>query len=351
MAKQGKLGTLQLKQEEFDPAPILTSSIMEAASSVVGGSGKTKTKKTMLDDEDDPDEEDLDGDIEDDDAPVSEDVFMPVIKKLMVSQSPTVRSAIEGTSCFARVWYSADDKDYCPEMECGLRKLCEAAYHQAIESVEADVEAKEEMEGVGSSEVEKLLNVINGKEDVEEDDLAKVKQNRKLQTQKKKVRKSQAKDPNGLKKVRRPYVDQGRPVDYLAKVLHDGLDPKELPDNWIYANIGTKEERLHAAAWFVGKYGDGIQHSKRAGYHVYFYEGKHLLRFWVNAAGGGWLDMNPHLAEEMEKSGAFKTEVTPVKNPRHRYNFFPKRIKIRTAMQMETLIGAIKLTLSKMVVQ
>lgn len=331
-----------LKQDAFDSAPILvTPSMFESKKSVVDGNGSVK--KTMLDED-----EDFDDDIKEETSVTEIDVFEPVIKKLKVSQSPAVKSAIENTPCFAKVWYSQEDKDYCPEIECGLRNLCEAAYHQAVESVEAEVEVKEEMEGIRPSE--RILKVIEGGEKVQEDDLAKIKQSgRKLQ--KKRRGRASTKPRNTSQNVSVPYVNQGRPVDVLASMLSASLNPKELEltDNWKF-RIKTVEMRKAAKVAFEERYGSGMVCSKRASYHLYLWNGMYLLRFWVNAANVAIVDMNPHLAQEADRCG-LRTFETPVKNPKHNYNFFPKRTKIRGQIQMETLIEAVKKTLSEMIVQ
>jgi hypothetical protein len=309
--------------------------------------GGKKTKQVELDDEDDDfylrEEVEKSSDA---------DVFAPVIKKISTSQSPAVKAAIEGTPCFAKVWYSQEDEDYCPEMECGLRKLCEAAYHQALGSVDADMEVAEELEGVKTSEIGKLMHLIEGKDDVQEDDLVKVQQSRKLQGKKSK-RAAQVKNLSESERVKRSrvhYIDQGRHIDALAAILETNLQPVELPEG-MYFTVKTLELRQIAAKKFVSKHGTGMCYSRSPSYHIYFYNGMHVLRLWMNAAGVGLMDLNPILAEEIEKEGLLRVTVTPIKSPRCNYNFFPKRTKIKTRYQMEVVIAAIKATLSKMVVQ
>jgi len=48
------------------------------------------------------------------------------------------------------------------------------------------MEVAEELEGVKTSEIGKLMHLIEGKDDVQEDDLVKVQQSRKLQGKKSK---------------------------------------------------------------------------------------------------------------------------------------------------------------------
>lgn len=357
MAKEERtrIGVASVNQE-FDPAPILITPRME-----------NRTKVVELE------EEDLD------DAPeevkVKEiDVFSLIIKKLLLGQSPAMKLAIEGTACFARVWYSFEDRSYCSEVECGLRKLCETAYHQAIESVEADIEAKDEMDGVPI-----LKKLSESNVDIMEDDFTKLMlQGRKLQIKQREQQKleSACSVVEGFVKeydkskphTRTQYVDKGRPVDLLAKALFQELQvanvnnewfqelsPFELPDHWDYCGVGSLIQRQESQRRFCASYGHGIRYSKRgSSYHVYFYNGMHLLRFWVNAAGGGWLEMNPHLAEEVERtelSHSCSITETYRRSSREKYRFYPKRIKIKTYHQMLVLVAAVKKTLIKMIVQ
>lgn len=330
------------QQDEFDPAPILVTPRMSEG----------VKKKNELDEED---EDSLEENIQEEIA----DPFKPAIAKMEASQSPAVRNAIAATPCFARVWYSSEDQDYCSEMECGLRRLCEATYHEAVESVDAEVEVQEELEGIETSEVDSLLKIIegkgkisavekllkaaiNGEENVEqEDDFTKVKlQGRKLQKGSK-PRKT---------RLSTPYVSKGRHSDKLATMLAMRLAPIELPENWMYYTVRSLDFRKIAQRRFVSKHGGGMLCSKRSSYHIYIYDGLHVLRLWVNAANVVIVDLNPHLAAECERVG-LKTLVTPPKNPRHSFNFFPKRTKVKTFQQMELVIQSVKATLDQMVVQ
>ena len=328
------------QQDEFDPAPILVTPRSEGAK-----------RKNELDDDD------LTEDIQEEMSVV--DPFKPAIAKMEASQSPAVRNAIAATPCFARVWYSNEDQDYCSEMECGLRRLCEATYHEAVESVDAEVEAQEELEGIETSEVDGLFKIIEGKGEVsaverllraaingednveQEDDFTKVKlQGRKLQKGSK-SRKT---------RLSTPYVSKGRHSDKLATMLAMRLAPVELPENWMYYTVRSFDFRKIAQRRFVSKHGGGMLCSKRPSYHIYIYDGMHVLRLWVNASNVAIMDLNPHLATECERVG-LKTTVTPPKNPRHSFNFFPKRTKIKTFEQMELAIQSVKATLDQMAVR
>jgi len=348
-----RVGSSALKQDEFDPAPILS---VPASSEALGDSivsGKKQVRQLIEDDETE-DGEDLPDDLPDEseEQAKEEDPFEPVIKRILKSQSPSVRDAIQGTECFGKLWYSPDEKNYCPEVECGLRTLCEAVHTQAIGSVEEDVAAKEELAELDQEDGAKLMKLVHGGTGKKvQDDFAKNTKNRKLNKKaKKKAAKAKKETDPTKKKVRRPYVDQNRPIDDLARQLQEKIEPKTLPDNWIYWSVGTKEQREYGQKWFVDKYGKGYQFSQRASYHIYFYNGMHVMRLWVNAAGGGWLDMNPFLAEEMRKRG-HSLEPTPKKSIKHTYEFFPQRMKLLTQTQIDDVLDALKKTANKMIVQ
>lgn len=327
------------KEQEFDPAPImpgpssqgrLGSSVVDQDQDVDGSAtvaGGLKSKTLTI--------EDLDDDEETKEQPQT-DAYDQPIKKLLRGVSPEVREAIKGTDCFARAWF--DGESYCPEEECGLRSLCEGMYDQVVGDVAGELEAIDEIDGI-SEEDHKKLAKAQAKKSSKAIGKTKSKDKRKLLNKKKKRKKKQPlrqeyaeeKPPWEREKYkRRPYVAQGRPVDNIVQKFFEGLgSPPSLPESWRYGKSHTFDDRMVAQRRFMTNYGNGLLITRRSSYHLYYFDGLHLARIWVNAAGGGWIDCHPMLAEKLEDEG-FELHEVPAKNKRHVFKFFEQRVWLGT---------------------
>lgn len=333
----------KLKEQEFDPAPImpgptaggrLGSAVVDQEQEVDGSStvaGGLKSKTMTIDDLDDEEQQQ--------ETKPQVDAFEQPIKKLLRGVSPEVREAIRGTECFARAWF--DGEDYCPEEECGLRSLCEGLYDQVVGGVEEELEAQDEMAGLSEEDHKKLAKAANKKAKPSAKAIGKTKSNRKLLKKKKKRKRKglqhsepDEKPPWEVEKYkRRPYVAQGRPIDNIVEEFWKCLgSPPSLPDSWRYGKSHTFDDRMVAQQRFMTNYGNGLLITRRSSYHLYYFDGLHLARIWVNAAGGGWIDCHPALAEKLEDEG-FDLHQVPAKNKRHVFKFFEHRVWLGTTEQ------------------
>ena len=351
MANKKEEAQLIDEEEGLDTAPILTVPTVDSRSGLLGEESLVPGSKVVTSkpvDDEDAETVTVD-DLEDGEEEGVEDPFDSVIKKLMRGESPSVRDAIQATSCFGRMWFDPGDKTYCPETECAVRSLCEVAYHQAMESVEDELlvaEEIEELEGAvtitEATPRPKATGPLIGQK--------KKRANRVLSKKEKKARAKQKKVIKGgkIRSTRTPYIDQGRPVDKFAKMIWTQVGtPPELPPNWGYCSVGSLEDRTYAQGEFIKKFSGHLVVSRRAGYHQYFSEGLHVIRFWVNAAGHGNVDMAPAVSEEMKKLG-FLVKVTPVKDKKHRFNFYPDRTRINCVEDAIELATAIMAALPKL---
>lgn len=332
-------------KQGFDPVPImpgptpsgrLGNAVVDQDQEVDGSAtvaGGLKSKTLTIDDLDDEEQQ----------ATPQADAFEQPIKKLLRGVSPEVRAAIKDTECFARAWF--DGEDYCPEEECGLRGLCESTYHMVVGDVDGELEAQEEMEGISEEDHQKLVKA-QSKQQKKASSAAigktKSKDKRVLLKNKKKRRKRRAqhepdldeKPPWEREKYKcRPYVSQGRPVDNIVQKFFEGLgSPPSLPESWRYGKSYTIDDRIVAQSRFMANYGNGLLITRRSSYHLYYFDGLHLARIWVNAAGGGWIDCHPMLAEKLEDDG-FELHEVPAKNKRHVFKFFEHRVWLGTPDQ------------------
>jgi len=331
---------------EDDLAPILVTPKMQGSLGSV--TGEVRSVRKLVDDEDEaPDT--LCGP-----APAEEeakpDPFTVIIKKLARGESPAVREAMEGTACFARLWYSDEDQSFCPETGCQLRKLCETAYHKAVGSIEAEIEAESEMAKVNVEEVENVVEAVARAEEanLEGDTLNKVNFQRGLKKQKKiKVKKIFAKSL----KVRLMYEDKGQPVDAYVKAFWEALhSPPELPSDWAYQAVASLEQRCFAAKWFSQRYGKGMMVSRRQSYWQFFYNGMHFGRFWVNSARAGWLDCNLWLAQELREQG-YTLAAVATKDPKHSYKFYEYKVKIKSVDEAQAIAKVALSVLKRMEVR
>jgi hypothetical protein len=230
------------------------------------------------------------------------------------------RSLIENTPCFARMWQD-EIGDYCDEPDCDLRKMCESTWER----------------------------VCGGLEDGEEPP--------KVRWQPEPVRKKVGRPRGATKKItkigkwknstkynRVGYQDIGRPIDKFAASLYFCFsDPSLLPDDWKYPAISKNisNRRDLAVEEFCREFGSGVWVIKRASYHKYIVDGKHLMRLWVDAGGGGWLDLNRILANALLKMGNTDLVKSPIKGYKTKYRFFPYRIYIGRDRDIELVKAAL----------
>jgi hypothetical protein len=225
------------------------------------------------------------------------------------------RETISETGCFAREWYDKDDGSFCDQLECDLRDLCEKTWNKVEGGLSADsrINAPAQVRRLG-----------------------------------KKKRKAKPKGPSrgkwkGTGKFDRvPYVDQGRQIDRVANAIYQFLgSPASLPIGWTYPVSKTKEQQESARTEFRETYGHGVFVIRRASYHQYFANGAHLLRLWVNAAGGGWADCSGELSKVILKEGKGIFEVTPSTGKKTKFRFYPYRIFLSHPRSVNEFLGAL----------
>lgn len=333
-----------------DPAPILTTPMMQQAgerlSDAVAVPGAEAVVRKLVEDVSAVTVDDLEDEEEEQPKP---DPFIKAVEKIARSESPGIKNAITESECFARFWF--DGESYCSEAECALRKLCEGAYHLAVGSIDDDIDASEELEGI-EAEVAQVNEILKSekKQEVKGSVVGAHAEQRTLQ--KKRRRHKGGKRAPGTPRKKMPYINQGRPVDIFANSLWKSLgSPPSLPDNWRYKTMGSLEWRQFAQQWFVDEYGEGLMVTRRSGYHQFIYNGMHVARLWVNSANGGWLDMNPTLAEEVSDNLFVKIKSVPKKNSKHLFVIYTKRVYVNTSEVADRIAECIKNILDKMEVR
>lgn len=342
---KGKRETMpQVEEKEtFDPMPIMPAPNKRLGQAVVDEdqeiesiavAGRLKGATVTIDDLEDEEEEKS-----------GPDQFDAFITKLVKTVSPDIREAIKGTQCFGRLW--KEGEDVCPEAACELRDYCRSVYERVMG--EDEVEEIEE-----PAPAPKPRTVTHKKV---EGSIAANAAKRKLQKKKRRQPgEAAAEKPSrppweAEKYKRRAYVSTGRPVDVIVDALWKGLDqPPQLQEKWKYAKSKTFEDRQDAQRSFRRNYGSGLVVCRRASYHLYYFNGLHVCRIWVNAGGGGLMDMCPAVAEAMEEEG-FQLEDAVPKNKRHVFQFFTQRTWIGTREHAEKAAECIKAALPKMKVR
>jgi len=337
---KGKREMPRVEEEKFDPMPIMPAPSRRLGQAVVDEdqeiesvavAGKLKGATVTIDDLDDEEEEKS-----------GPDQFDVLIAKLVKTVSPDIREAIKGTGCFGRLWKDGDD--VCPEVTCELRDYCRNVYEQVTGDVEDEIKVP-------------VARVMSPKK--VQGSIAANATRRKLQKGKKKRKLGEpapekpTRPPWEAEKYkRRAYVSTGRPVDVLVKALWEALgQPPVMPEKWKYPKSKSLEDRIDAQHTFRQRYGYDLQVVRRASYHLYFYNGLHVCRIWVNAGGGGLMDVVPIVAEVMEEKGHFELEDAVPKNKKHVFQFFTQRCWIGTVEQAEKAAECIKSILSRMQVR
>lgn len=227
-----------------------------------------------------------------------EQAFAKAITNILKNEPrPEWRELIEDSKCFARLWRE-EDESVCDELECDLRDLCQTTWN----SIKGGYTAPQE--GLGTP--------------------ARVRQ---LGKKKKKGRPGKPKYQNSGRYQRTPYVSTGRPVDLVAREIYEFLGmPSHLPPSWYYGASKTQAQVNEAKELFVSKFGSGLFVIERASYIHYMLNGEHLMRFWVNAAGGGWMDLNRDLARTVMRYGKRDPAKTPTSGRSSKFRFYPYRV-------------------------
>jgi len=242
------------------------------------------------------------------------------IEKLMEVQSPNIKSLIEDTECFGYGWFLPREGE-CLEKNCDLRSMCQLVYKRA--HIEEETQRKEEE--------------AQRKEEEEDPELKEFKELDE------KHRKGKFKEIGMYE--RKPYVSKNRLSDRLAMMLWESLgSPPEIPDqNWIYPGPNkTEKQRNKSAREFMRQYGIGMLTSKRTNYHLYFHNGRHLLRIWVRYSTGCWTDLSSDLGMELMHHTPLKVEMDLVRAQEKPHQFFPYRTKITKKSQIKSLTEVLK---------
>lgn len=259
------------------------------------------------------------------------DSFISEIDQIKRGVSPEVKDTIDRATCFGYGWYTDpaqfvegddDPGGPCLQTECDLRRFCELVYNRAGKVIE---EAKE-------PEPEKTRTLVVRHKSRKKHGRPRIKE--------KIVPRGKWKGTG--KYDRHPYVATGRPVDVLAAGMWEALGtPPVLPDWWMYPHSRTLQQREEAKETFKKNFGGGVVVTKRMQYHQYFLEGDHLMRYWVNAAGGGWLDLNPSLSRIILRHNSMDVEQTPESGRKTKYRFYPYRTFVGRRKHLNRLIEAL----------
>jgi len=124
-----------------------------------------------------------------------------------------------------------------------------------------------------------------------------------------------------------PYVSTDRPVDLIGRQIYEFLGmPAHLPPNWYYGASKYPAQISDAKELFVQKFGSGLFIIERSSYHHYMLNGEHFMRFWVNAAYGGWMDCCVELAKTIMRTGKMDPIKTPTGGKSNKCRFYPYRV-------------------------
>lgn len=261
-----------------------------------------------------------------------EDNFVETIERVKQNQSPAVRDTIDRADCFGRGWFidqaeatdfDEDEGGICTEVECELRYLCELVHKRVSEN-----------ERIGTIE-SSVIQPFYKKQ------VIKKKRGRPFKVDKEFLSR---RSKRGNEKT--PYVDLGRTIDVIADKIWKAVgSPPSLPENWYYqTTFNTEIMKLPRSEidkvsqrTFMDKYGEGLIITRRFNWHQYFFNGIHLMRLWVWAASGGWLDLNKHLSKIMVKQGKAELEMPPEKARKKKYRHFPYRMYVSKQQHLHRL--------------
>jgi hypothetical protein len=332
-------GFAMAKLVDMDPAPLLMTPRMEAAIKRAA-EAELQPKEHVELAEVEPEQEE------------ENDPFANVIDRISKSESPRVRAAIQRTGCFARLWFNAEDDSFCDEMECEIRRLCEAAYTKAMGVQEAPVVTQQtvQLDHIEAKVMQRVLRALEQPGDELHDDLARVVQGRKFQKKKKIYHPTTLRSKSKrLKRRHVPYLDRGLPVDEFLRNLWLELgSPSALPERFRYLVSATRVQRSIAAEWFRNHYGDGLLVSKRLSMWTFFYEGMQVCRCHATSASVSNVDCNPFLVEWVHKNYRWPCYKVAIKDPSHKHQFFTGRFRIEDVEQARMLAKAILETITFM---
>ena len=236
------------------------------------------------------------------------DPLIMEIEKITEAQSPNIKSLIEETDCFGYGWFIPEEGE-CPESACDLRSLCQLVYKRA-----------HKQEGANPKEDDNDEELREFKEIDEKNKKGKFKGTRMYE--------------------RKPYVSKNRLSDKLASLLWEALgSPPEINDNsWSYPGPNkTEKQRNQSAREFMKQYGTGTLVVKRVNYHLYFFNGRHLLRIWVRYSTGCWTDLSSDLGMELMHSTPLDIKSDPVRATEKPNQFFPYRLYTNKKSQIKRL--------------
>jgi len=239
--------------------------------------------------------------------PISKEAKYRAVIDRIISNEPRAewREAIRNADCFIREWRDEEDS-FCDALDCDLRDLCQATW----ESIEGDLTLPGEALSAPAR-----VRTLGGK-----------KKRGRPPGKAHKRPKGKPKWEGTGKYERVPYVGTGRPVDLIAKDIYEYLGmPAHLPKDWYYGASKTQADLNQAKEQFVERFGAGLFAIHRTSYHQYLLDGEHLMRLWVNAAGGGWLDCSRSLSRAILKAGTLDLARTPVSGRSTKFRFYPHR--------------------------
>lgn len=237
---------------------------------------------------------------------IEKDDFDKAIEKVLAKEPRDEwRETIRNQRCFVRCWYDEEDRSFCTEMDCDLRDLCESTW----ESIRGGIEARGDDDSIITPSPTRTIG----------------KRIRKGVRQSPRIPRFKWKGTGKYDRV--PYVDQGRPIDHIAHTIWSLLgDPPTLPSDWCYGTSQTKDQEEQARNQFVSVFGTGLYVIRRASYHQYILNGYHLLRIWVNSAGGGWVDCSQDLSRNLLQDAKNMIERTPASGRKTKFRFYPYRV-------------------------
>lgn len=251
---------------------------------------------------------------------ILEEKFDTAVKEIIKLESrPEWREMIKETKCFAYLWRDPETEEFCTELECDLRRLCQLTW----ERVEGGLPPLEPVPRLWGSEKRKKVG-------------------RKRDSSGRIIKR--AKWKHTTKYNRQPYQDRGRPIDKIAMQLFCLLGkPQELPDPWKYPEKKKKGKIVDQAKEFIEQHGPGVRIAKRSSYHQYLFQGRHLMRLWVDANGGGWLDCSKSLAHFLSKGGKIDLEKPPESGYKTKYRYYPFRVYLSRDRDVEKIKTALHL--------
>jgi hypothetical protein len=207
------------------------------------------------------------------------------IERVKKNSGMEIASLVRQTECFVRLWYDEDTLEYCEELECDLRNLCQASWEK--------VEEKKTIVASGHKEppidISKLPLGLR-----------------------KAARKAEKKKEKRLHTFRHYAPGEETPRDRIQRTFEDGIHARLIASTKrIHGNLKNRANRAAAKDSFIEKYGDGLFLRKARSAWTYYALGEHLMKFSVNTASGVNLKLNRKLSRQVAKSGWFDIKPNP----------------------------------------